>query len=67
MRYPEAMVWLAAPPDPTVTRRYGERRRCKLSDADRARLAADRHDGATLRELASRYGLSAEAVRLAIE
>lgn len=61
------MIWLAAPPDPTSTGRYAERRPSKLSDVERARLAADRAAGATLRELAVRYGVSAEAVRLALQ
>lgn len=63
MRYPEGMIWLAAPPDAASTGRYAERWTGKLSDADRARVAADRGAGATLRELASRYGVSHETIR----
>ncbi len=57
------MIWLAAPLDPISSKRYAESRLGKLSDADRARVAADRCAGATLRELASRYGVSHETIR----
>ena len=61
------MIWLAAPPDPTSSGRYAEPRPGKLSNADRARMATDRTEGATLRELATRYGVSAEGVRWALQ
>jgi transposase len=61
------MVWLAAPPDLTSTGRYTERRPCKLGDVARERLIAERAEGATLRELAMRFGVSAEAVRLVLK
>ena len=61
------MIWLAAPLDPISSKRYAESRPGKLSNAVRARLAADRAEAASLRELAARYGISAEAVRLALQ
>jgi hypothetical protein len=63
---PDTAIWLIEPPDATLDR-YGIVRPSKLDAADRARLVAERAKGASLRELGRRYGVSAEAVRLALQ
>ncbi len=49
------------------TGRYAVPRPSKLDDATRAPLAADRSAGLSLRELDRHYGVSTEAVRLALK
>ena len=64
---PLAIPDVRCPNQRAATGRYTVPRPSKLSFAARAQLAADRAGGATLRELASRYGVSAETVRLALK
>lgn len=55
------------PDQRSATGRYTVPRPSKLNNAIRVRLVTERAGGATLRELAVRYGVSAETVRLTLK
>ncbi len=64
---PLAIPNVRCPNQRAATGRYTVPRPSKLDDATRARLAVDRLAGLSLRELGRRYGVSTEAVRLALQ
>lgn len=64
---PLAIPAVRCPHRRAVTVRYTVLRPSKLDAAARSRLAADRSAGLSLREWGRRYGVSAKAVRLALQ